>query len=456
VVLVKTSDMTDTTSTLCAPFAVRTRVGFTGSVGRKGGATLVMVNTKAIKCTKEGFSEDRDIQVVSFCVVAAHAEGMMRAPFKYNDQRKGAARPVTKPLTAMTANGGMQFWTWQRKGTDKGERMDDDSWTLSPGTTLKMFFREEDIAKGVLGDGSVTEIPAFSLCEVQLVPKSSDPCGEGWGINVRCVMPSALSLYSYASLLPKMPTSAEDAKLRAIAMGDANPQMHRQIEQDGAMFAQVPIGSDAHTEYVESKTIAPRKEGDPSREQEAFVRVWNCIPGSPCCVDVSEDVLLAYTNSTTLDSAMRLFEVATALECVSIMTFGNEYRGKNEGLSEFSGAPLLDTEKLLACVRADNLVEGTTDTFVVSDGVKQFSEKAQPLWVVVGVEEDSGAAFAVQPTSDLILCETLEQCGRGVPLSFMLGGDKTLLWKGYMNTSTVQMMHATGATCPQRRKWASL
>lgn len=278
-----------------------------------------MVNAQPIKCSKEVFEGDRDIQVVSFCVVAAHAEGMIRAPFKYNDQRKGGARPPTKPLTAMSADGGMQFWTWQRKGQDKGDRFDDETWTLVPGTTMKVFFREEDITKGVLGSGKFKEIPEFSLCEVQLVPKSSDPCGEGWGLSVRAVAPAALTLYSYLPALGRLPVSAEDARLRALSLADKAKQMHRQIDGDSAFFVQSPVAFDAYTEQ-----LAP---GGPP---QGFVRFWNCIPGNPCCIDIPEPRLLANTNSVSVEAALRLLEVATALGCVSVVVFSNEFRGKRE------------------------------------------------------------------------------------------------------------------------------
>lgn len=437
-------------------FAVRTRVGFTGVTGRQQGATLIMINAQAIKCTKEAFEGDRDMQVIQFCVVAAHAEGMVRAPFKFNDQRKGAAKPPTKPLTALSADGGMQFWTWQRKGQDKGERLDDETWTLYPGTTLKMFFREEDISKGVFGNGCVQEIPELSLCEVQFVPKSSDPCNEGWGLNVRCVSPAVLSLYSYFTSLHRLPTSAEDAKLRAIQAGDASKQMHRQIEGDSAFFVQLTASVEAYTEHVPAREVLVRKEGDPQRMQPAFVRFWNCIPGNPQCVDIPEDRLLAYTNCVTLEAALRLLEVATAVECVSLVVYTNDFRGKREGMSSFVGVPVIDTNKLLSAVAPGRAVAGEQNTFVLAAAVSQFTGAEQPLWFVVGNEEDCGCSSAVQSCSDLILCETLEQCGKGIAVSFVLGEDKTVLWRGYMNTSPVQMLCAGGGQCPARRKWSSM
>eukprot|EP00961_Rhodomonas_salina_P280825 3793616-Rhodomonas_salina.1 len=150
-----------------------------------------MVNAKAVPCQPSGFDESRDLHVANFTVIAPHAEGLARAPFKYNDKSK--TKRDTKPLSAMDSAGDMQFWSYHKKGTDKGERVDDVTWTLGTGTTLKFFFRSEDCGK-VFPVG-IDEIPALSLCEVSLVPKSSEPCAEGWGFNVRTVRMSPLSLY---------------------------------------------------------------------------------------------------------------------------------------------------------------------------------------------------------------------------------------------------------------------
>lgn len=437
--------------------AVRTRVGFTGPVGKQQGATMIMLNAQAIKCKKEDFEENRDIQFVQFLVVAAHTEGMISAPFKYNDQRKGASKPVTKPLTASTCDGGMQFWTWQRKGQDKGERHDDTTWTLYPGTTLKMCFRQEDVEKGVFGNGHLTQIPAFSLCEVQLVPKSSDPCAEGWGITVRSVSLSSLTPYSYISVLNKLPTSADNAKLYAMQVKDNANAMHRQVESDNLFFVQTICNIDAFTEYVAAKDIESKTNSSSAaaRKQAAFVRLWNCIPGSPYCVDIAEDQLLAYTNSSTVESAMRLLEVCASVGCVSILVYTNEYRGRNEDYSPLCGVPLLDTDKLLSCVCPENLFGD--DIFVLSSSVSQFSENAQALMMHVLPEQNNGISSVIQPSTDLILCETLDLCGRGVAIHFALA-DKTVLWKGFVNTSPVQMfcVGSSGNACPARRKWGTL
>lgn len=440
-------------SDICRFFDVRTRKGFTGSVGKQQGATMIMMNMQPVKCTKEAIQETgRDLQVINFCVVAVHAEGMVRAPFKYNEQRKsGVARVQTKPLSSMSSDGGMQFWTYQRKGQDKGERFDDDTWFLYAGTTIKIFIREEDVTKGIFG--GATEIPEFSLCEVQLVPKSSDPCREGWGLNVRAINCAQLSLYSYFELNHKFPTSVDDAKIRAIATSDAQQQMRRQVEGDSSLFLQYPVCIEAYTELV-SATESENNGGD-------FVRLWNCIPGNPACVDINVPTLLRMTNCVNVDNALRILEISACTGNLALYCFSNEYRGRRAGLSSFTGTPLINTDGLLSCVTSTAVLEndlgnGDQYKFFVKT-VDCFSGAAEGLFMTVGGEEQSSSGnCGLLPSHDLILCERIDQCGQGVGVSFVLSSG-TVLWRGYVNTSPVQMLCAGGATLlPQRRKWDSL
>jgi len=414
---------------------------------------MIMMNMQPVKCTTEAMqASDRDLQVINFCVISVHAEGMGRAPFKYNEQRKsGVARAQTKPLTSISSDGGMQFWTYQRKGQDKGERFDDDSWCLYSGTTIKAFFREEDITKGVFG--GLTEIPEFSLCEVQLVPKSSDPCREGWGLNVRSVNLAQLSLYSYFETKHKFPTSVDDAKMRAISSSESQQQMRRQIEGDAAIFLQYPVSTEAYTEIVPSS--------DSDKGGDGFVRLWNCIPGNPSCVDINISTLLIMTNSVNLETALRLLEVSACTGNLGLYCYSNEYRGKRAGLSSFLGTPVINTDGLLSCGVSSPAVEndlgnGDQHKFFMQN-VGCFSDKEESLFMTVGEEgKFCSESCGLLLCHDLILCETLEQCGQGVSVSFVLGSG-TVLWRGYLNTSPVQMLCAGfGSSLPQRRKWDSL
>jgi len=440
-------------SNICRFFDVRTRKGFTGSVGKKQGATMIMMNMQPIKCTQESMqASGRDLQVIHFCIISAHSEGLGRAPFKYNEQRKsGVARAQTKPLSSLSSDGGMQFWTYQRKGQDKGERFDDETWFLYVGTTIKTFFREEDITKGVFG--GLTEIPEFSLCEVQLIPKSSDPCKEGWGLSVRSVNLAQLSLYSYFETNHKFPTSVDDAKIRAITTSDSQQHMRKQVEGDSALFLQYPVCNEAYTEIV--------PPSDHERDGDGFVRLWNCIPGNPSCVDINISTLLNMTNCVNLETALRLLEVSACTGTLALYCYSNEFRGKRHGFSIFLGVPVINTDGLLSCGSSSAALEndlgnGDQYKFYMRD-VSCFSGNTEGLFMTVGEEgKFCSESCGLPPSHDLILCETLEQCGQGVSVSFVLGSG-TVLWRGYINTSPVQMLCAgVGGSLPQRRKWDSL
>lgn len=444
-------------STVYNNMQVRSRKAFTGNTGRVAGATFVMVNARAIPCTREAFEGGKETCVANFSVIAPHAEGVQRAPFKYNDSRKGSSRPPSKPLTGMAADGTMQFWSYQRKGTDKGERCDDVTWTLGAGSTIKVFFRVEDVEK-VLPVG-MDFIPEMSVCEVSLVPKSSDPCAEGWGLSVRSVKVSQLSLYSYMPQLRAFPPNREEAKRVLLSLSDKEQPIRRMIDHDNATFSPVCISDAAYTEHVP----APPEQPDGARG--GFVKLWRYTDGDLGAIDIPEDVAIKYTNARTVEDAMRLLEIAIAAKALAVLVFTSEYRGKSAGLSECFGVPLVDSEHLFARVAQDALVsEGETEAvFRVLPGATQFTAGAEDLVLTVAAEEkDMTRETAVGPSAeDFILTSRKGDCTSAHKVTFSLPNAGIALWAGYFNTSPLDMLSIGGGTggggmCPQRRKWDSV
>lgn len=425
-------------------FSTRTRKGFTGSVGRTQGASFIMMNAKAIPCTPAGFEGGRDVYVGNFAVVGVHAEGLARAPFKYNDKSK--TKKETKPLTAMAADGGMQFWSYVKKGSDKGDRMEDLTWSIRPGSTFKFFFRGEDCGK-VFPIG-LESIPAHTLCEVVLVPKSSEPCAEGWGFNVRTVRPSTLSLYSYIDNLSSFSPTREEARRAMLIMADQQQPIRRIIDNESPCFSPVYVSVSAYTQHV---------------PESSLVKIWKLVENDPSsCVDMDESTLLKYTNSTTVEAAMRLLEIAIACSALRILVFTSEFRAKTAGLAECFGVPVIDTEKLFACVSSDvtdngvDGVDGGSDyaSFLVLQNCSQFTDFKQSLFLRVFPEQRLGESTESPITRDCIITSCGDQCTTSCEVHFVLESG-VVLWKGFFNTSPVEMVCA-GGICPQRRKWSSL
>lgn len=425
---------------VCRNFQIRTRTGFTGPIGRVQGATFIMVNAGAVPCTSAAFDDGKDVHVASFVVVAVHAEGLARAPFKYNDKTK--KNKDSKPLTATDADGNMQFWSYQKKGSDKGERLEDVTWTLAPGVTLKFFFRADDCEKVFVG--GMQTIPAHSVCEVALVPKSSEPCAEGWGFSVRSVRVSPLSLYSYfAKLDPRFfHGSREEAKRALLALADKQQPIRRVIDNESAAFCPGHIDAGAFTDHVPELGV---------------VKLWRYNGNDGACIDIPVETALRYTNATDVDDAMRLLEVAIACGALRMLVFASEYRSKKQGLAECYGVPVVDTSKLLACVAPDRLLSEDTEeaVFIAREDCVVFSDGVRKLHVVVGAESETIDVKGPPPCKDLILVAQLDNVSKAHRVRFVLENG-TVLWRGYFNTSPVEMLCAGGTVCPQRRKWTSL
>jgi hypothetical protein len=383
-------------SGICNNFQVRTRNGFTGPIGRVQGATFIMVNASALPCTSSAFDDGKDVHVATFVVVAVHAEGLARAPFKYNDKTK--KNKESKPLTATDASGNMQFWSYQKKGSDKGDRIEDVTWTLSPGTTLKFFFRAEDCEKVFVG-GAAT-IPAHSVCEVALMPKSSEPCAEGWGFSVRSVRVSPLSLYSYlAKLDHRFHGSREEAKRALLSLADKEQPIRRVIDNENPAFCPNYIDPSAFTQHAPELGV---------------VKLWKYNGNESACIDIAEDAALRYTNAADVDAAMRLLEIAVACGALRMLVFTSEFRSRKQGLSECFGVPVVDTSKLLACVTADNCVaENAEDVvFLMRENCSVFTATAQKLYVAVAEEGETIDVRGPPASKDLILVTQQENVSK--------------------------------------------
>lgn len=429
-------------------FNVRTRVGFTGSTGRVSGATFIMVNSSPIKCKKELYENSAsETCFTSLAVLNVHSEGMVRAPFKYNDNKKGNKVP-SKPLTAMGASGSMQFWTYQRKGTDKGDRFDDITWDLKVGDTLKWFFRVEDVDKSL--PTGIDEIPAFSLLEVSMIPKSSDPCVEGWGLNIRSVRVSSLSLYSYINHTSVFSTTREDAKIKSLEGADKQQPIRRQLDCDNPFFVLQHISNNAYTEYIPDNDM---------------VKIWNYRSDSPyTSIDINSSMALKYTNTTHIEEAMRLLEVAIVADACKIFVCSSEFRAKKPGNSECFGVPFIDTQKLFACITPENvnsLQEDQTDDkvmFTLAENVSQFSSVPQTL--CIRVSEPKGGKdrenLTKNQTKDLVFTSDFSTCSTAYPIEFCLAETGTVMSAGFFNTSPVEMECGAITLCPQRRKWESI
>lgn len=439
--------MTTDMKPLYKMFEVKDRLGFTGVTSRQQGASFMVVNNKPVPCSQSDYEGDKSTHVISFTVISVHSEGMARAPFKYNDKSKGP-KPVTKPLSAWAENGGMQFWTYNKKGQDKGERIDDVTWTLSEGSTIKFFFRAEDCGK-VLPAG-IKEIPELTLCEISLVSKSEHPCSEGWGLTVRSLKVAQLSLYSYMNKLNAFPRTREDAKRRTLEIADEQKPMLRQFETDGPAFAPAIVSSEAYTELV---------------DEIGIIRLWKYLPNDPSCMDITTEVAMRMTNSTGIETAMRLLDLAALTGSLRVLVFASEYRSKKKGYSECYGCPLVDTNKLLGYVSPELLEneneEYGTFTFHVLDkcGVNLGTEDPEDALVLTTFpqQEHASGLTAEAHTNDFILCSSQYQCSRAIPLQFELDKTNVVMWKGFMNTGPVQMICAGNtATLPVRRKWSSM
>ena len=226
---------------------------------------------------------------------------------------------------------------------------------------------------------------------------------------------------------------------------DQEQCVRRHIENENPCFVPTSVGADAYTTVDDELRV---------------VKLRN-YTNAPTDVDFEFAAVMRYTNTSSVESACRLLEVAIALRALRVFVFTSTWRAKKAGLSECFGVPVLDTEKLLAAaVAPDAPVGGDPDdeaavAFVARESAPMFAPDAR-LLLGVGAELVAPKTRSA-PTPDLVLVDDGACCERAFPVEFRLdgGGGATVLWRGAFNTTPANMECAAGAL-PQRRKWGSM
>eukprot|EP00961_Rhodomonas_salina_P001258 17607-Rhodomonas_salina.1 len=354
-------------------------------------AKLIMMNTSAIPCCAEKCREvgclalfrfnfaganrfrvpvqdEKKSTPVKLTLIHVQAAGFSAAPYAVPfGGGKGKIGENAKPLTAVETiddgvrRPGLRMWPFKKETMpgNRGPRYDEKSFVLECGDTFVLFVGKMDFMKNPqYGDNpnslfpkDVEEIPAFSLLEVHVMSKPGDPTMNRENMLVprmSCVRfcmvrPCVNSLYSYGSSLDAFPGTLEQAKQNAFAKREKYEVISKDIECDNVSFV-----ARAAAKYA---TIS-----DQYLESDGIVSVvgWSEDPmDQGVTLDIPSDILLRYTNSSSMQWLMTLLELALNMECVTFTVFTSDYFRRGTGLSHFRAIPVLNTRKMLDVIRLD-------------------------------------------------------------------------------------------------------
>ena len=378
-------------------------------------AVVLAVNHKTISCCEAGYAADSWC-VTPMTVVRVQDPGFSKAPFAKNMDKKKMSE--AKPLCELEGDGGLRMYSFKKAPMAKGDRVDDMSFSISPGDTFNTFMdlskykemRRLDPDQQSLPDADSaagTSIPAYSLIEVTVAPKNSESAEfKGSLVNIMKVrrVPDDVTLHSVAGVLGRLPSNLNDALLKTAAKALASPCVTKDLQRDKVAFFKPECAPDTCVESVELL-----EDGETSR----FVRLsaWsNELCENINSVDVSEAMLLRMCNATNVDHAVSLLSIAFAMKAVSLFVTHNAFIARG-GASPLRGVPLINVSKLLAAVKFDsssldlagNTSGSTVHLFETGCQYADGTDGTQEIQIGVDVEAATGTPSDVCPAQDFPL-----------------------------------------------------
>lgn len=255
-------------------------------------------------------------------------------------------------------------YAFSKDGQSKGERQDDMVSQIASGQTYKFrlhdFLYEEKKNMPQVFPPEVEVIPAFSVVEVMISPSNSKQYEEGWGIGISQVRTCNFSLYSLQQPLGLglLSHTYEDSVHQAEGHIQGNSGLRKILEdKNTGFFGRIVKGSYFIKYNNDYRLVGPKE--DPNDQQS---RHRNVMDGGVFAIDISKEDLLRFTNSGETEEedglvhATFLVELAAAGGALDCYVTYNEYLLRHDpNRSPFTGVPLIDSQRLLEFIRAEDI-----------------------------------------------------------------------------------------------------
>lgn len=436
-----------------------------------------------IPFTQQGFvghpKADKDGKgiVVNFTVLDCLAPGFTRVPY-WNENGKTKTGPDAKPLsevdveymasvqgdTDLTVIRCHTFETIEGMPKEKGPRveLEEFKWRIVPGMSFRITMWA-DAARGgpdpskfkaALCPAGHDMVQAFTPLELEIAIKGWDQYNIGdeklyprkiiieqknlcmpkkhYGIGLNGLKLTNGSLYSLAGLISKvLKNSSGEASKHLKELSMANTCISQIIQDRAVPYRVSNLAVDTFFDYDEANALVKVTEftDDP--------------------IDIDVKTLLAMTNCASVEDACSLLQLSCAAGALSIVAHFDQYRRKLKDedpvYSTQFGAPLIDTDKLLATV--GGVREGQTS-------LEEFDDKFYSFPAGFTIKDDDEAVFepvilvskvpltdfqCVSPVVDKIPCPDMVLVGVGLPMTgkayfvrFMDPRNGRSIWNGYV------------------------
>ena len=352
-------------------FRIKSRSAFTSAVEEAKNAKFLAINHTTISFDKDAYKGNKKIPT-RFTLVRALTAGWGAVPYKQNTKTIGAKR--LSELVSSPNGPTMRMWAYEKVASnmEKGPRVEDMTWELQTGNTL-LFWLDEQRVREVKDKLHMDCIEEFTLCEIQIGPKSGEVASKGSAAKITDVKPCDFSLYSCLGDLDRFQCTLADARMQELKMQQTHPLIARDLIPEQVVF---------HT-FVHHKAII---NDDIPGAEFPMVQIANW--GSGEIIDVPMSVMLKYTNHTAKpgwcflllliiaqraaqsltpagaeprkDWACSLLEMAIATNSLQLLVFSNDF-WKSAAHSSLRAIPIINTETMLSSVIPAMI--GTQTTF---------------------------------------------------------------------------------------------
>ena len=325
--------------------------------------------------------------------------GSARAPFEYSRSSKKSKEQLTAankaglPLTLWgdTGHTEMRFYGWEKKGFNRGLRLQDKSWTYGGGDMMSFCMNPKDIEpvddyrdttmkvpSRFYEDGRMPnedELQSFDVMRCSIMPKNKD--GLEMDKKTCFVLKSVGSnVRTLSSMLPwleaKLPRSLDEAvekatsiirdgKLAYAHQIDSMPpkddrENYKESMPSTTSFLETKFGRDTIFTY-DDKSFRVHMQASTGRQ--SYV------------IDVPKHAALKNANARTLHDAAAMYTIAASapdgLRCLVMHKsfWGNSHSDAHCGLGDptpFRGALIINAKAIMAPLTRDEFYIGTNGT----------------------------------------------------------------------------------------------
>jgi hypothetical protein len=322
-----------------------------------------------------------------------------------------------------------------------------------------------------------TVIPAFTVFEIEMSCKGWSqwevgdvnenaknkareicPVKKGYGMGISSMKPMAQSLYSFQDELRYiLKASPSDATDKQRGFEENNKPINQMISQQNVPFLVQKFGPDTHIVWDADHKL---------------IKITNWGESGEDPIDIAEEHAMAFTNSSTMEDACRLIELAYMTGNLIMPSFYDQFRKGREDVaikSVFHGVPLIQTAKLFESVAGnvtgtgELLTDPTGKYYVFTPQFKLLDEDEKEVAAQIMVSKEllhvssdvQGIADTI-PTPDLCLVGLNMPVKKGYYMRILRGD--VVCWGGYCNLSKPNIyasVHNGDGAAVCRKRWAS-